>query len=236
MTASAAIWCASVKLQLGDVDPTRDWLSMPERTRLASMISPRRRDQFIAGRWLARQALAALHGGQPQEWQLSAAVDAPPQVTSGPRVSGIAIGLSHSGDTVACVLADCAVGIDVERHARRALDVAGLVAVVLSDAERACWSARPAAAREVEFLGWWTLKEAWLKAHGRTLNPATLRDIEALPSDKMEANARLWREDDFTLALVGLDAAAPLDVARPMPRCQTQWWTVRERRSSSPGS
>ncbi len=236
MTQPASLWCGGVGEQLRAAGPPQDWLCTAEQERLARVSSPRRREQFIAGRWLARQTLVASHGGSPADWELSATPDAPPRVTSGPIICARTIGLTHSGNTVACVISDHPLGIDVERHDRRKLDVARLAEVVLSGAERVFWLDLPTDMRDSGFLGWWTLKEAWLKAQGRTLNPATLRGIEALPSDRAEANARLWREDDFTLALVGLDAAAPLDVARPMPRCQTQWWTVRERRSSSPGS
>ena len=204
------------------------WLSQTEQRRLAGIAAQRRRDQFLAGRWLARLALTARHGGAPQDWRLTAPADAAPRVASGPVEHPSAIGLSHSGDTVACVLADAAPGIDIERHLRHALDVGGLADVALSDAERVLWLALPESERRVGLLTWWTLKEAWLKSRGRTLDIATLRRIEALPTNATKANARLWHEADFTLALVGLDAAAPLHVASPDPRSLPQWWQITE--------
>ena len=229
MTQPATLWCGSVAQLLRRAAGCNvPWLSAAETVRLATLTAPRRRDQFLAGRWLGRQALAARHGGVPQDWQLSAPADAAPRVISGPIVGSSALGLAHSGDTVACVVADRALGIDVERHNRRVRDVAGLADVALSDAERMHWLDLPAQSRQVGFLSWWTLKEAWLKAHGRMLNPATLRGIVALPVRAEAANARLWREADFTLALVGLDAAAPLDLATPSPSSVVQWWRVSD--------
>jgi 4'-phosphopantetheinyl transferase len=171
-------------------DGDASWLSQEECLRLAGITAQRRRQQFVAGRWLSRLALASRHGGAPQDWCLSAPADGPPAVAHGPVADSAEIGLSHSGDTVACVLADNPLGIDVERHARRTLDVEGLAAIVLNDAERLRWLALPDDAREAGLLAWWTLKEAWLKAQGRSLNVAELCAIEALPADGARANAR----------------------------------------------
>jgi len=209
-------------------DADAGWLSRDERLRLAAITAQRRREQFVAGRWLTRLALAARHGGAPQDWCLSAPMGGPPAVARGPVADPVAIGLSHSGDTVACVLTDSPVGIDVERHARRALDLEGMARLTLNDAERPRWLALPEAAREAGFLAWWTLKEAWLKAQGRSLNIAELCAIEALPADAAGANARVWHDADFTLALVGLVAATPLEVASVLPRGMAQAWRVGE--------
>ena len=202
------------------------WLSSAEAQRLAGITAELRRAQFLAGRWLARQALAARWGGAPRDWALSAPAEAAPQVTSGPVAGPGAIGLSHSGDTVACVLADVAVGIDVERHDRRVHDVAPLADATLGDAEHRRWLELPDESRRVGFLSWWTLKEAWIKAQGGSLNPASLQAIEALPASADDANARVWREADFTLALVGLGADAELRVLSSVPCSMAQWWRV----------
>lgn len=229
MALPAQLWCCSVAATLRRApERTLDWLSAEEGLRHASITAPRRREQFLAGHWLVRTALAARHGGAPHEWRLSAAMGEPPCVTRGPVAASSTIGLSHSGDTVACVLADSALGIDVERHDRRALDVPGFADLALSDAERAQWLMLPETLRGVGLLNWWTLKEAWLKARGRALDAAALRTIEALPVVAAAANARLWCEAGFTLALVGLEAAAPLDHASPAPCCPAQAWQVRE--------
>jgi 4'-phosphopantetheinyl transferase len=225
----AQLWCSGVAQLLGDApERGKRWLSQEEDLRLDAIAGKRRRDQFVAGRWLVRIALAARHGGAPQGWCLSAPQNGPPAVACGPLADAGAIGLSHSGDTVACVLADSPVGIDVERHARRALDLVGLASIVLNDAERRRWLALPEAARELGFLTWWTLKEAWRMAQGRRLNIAELCGIEALPADAARANARVWHEADFTLALVGPDAPASLEVATAAPGEAAQAWRVGE--------
>ena len=206
----------------------RHWLSAAEHLRLAGIKAPRRRDQFLAGRWLGRLALADFHGGSPEDWRLSAPPDAAPRVTRGPVFHPGAIGLSHSGDTIACVLADASLGVDVERHDRRALNVEGMAEIVLSDSEVLLWQKLPENSRQVGFLAWWTLKEAWLKAQGRAIDTGTLRRINAHPSGSAVSNARLWQATDFTLALVGLDAAASLNVASHSPIGEPQWWRIDE--------
>jgi 4'-phosphopantetheinyl transferase len=229
-SAPAQLWCASVAAMLGEVGVRADmsWLSAEETARLASISAPRRREQFLAGRWLARLALVARHGGAVGDWQLSAKPDAPPGILASPVTCTSTIGLTHSGDTVACVIADIALGIDLERHDRRRLDVFALSYLVFTDAERRHWLALPQALRQGEFLSWWTLKEAWIKSQCRGLDPAAMQTIEALPVPAALANARLWREPGFTLALVGLPARRPLGVATSAPGVPAQWWRVGE--------
>lgn len=225
----ARLWCGSVRQLLGDCPSDyRHWLSPTELTRFQGFTARHRRDQFLAGRWQVRRALATLHGGSAQEWQLSAFPDAPPHVAGGPVACFDVIGISHSGDVVACALSTVTCGLDLERHDRRALDLEGLAALVFSDAERECWRAQPVACRQTGFLGWWTLKEAWLKARGRRLDAAAMRSIEALPVGAGPANARLWREANFTLALVGPGPSVPPLIATPTPCSEAQCWWLRE--------
>ncbi len=211
---------------LGGAPDSPQWLSPDETQRLTCIRAPHRRRQFLAGRWLTRRALAHRHGGTPEDWWLDSPSDAPPAVLRGPIACPSSINLTHSGDTVACVLADAALGIDVEQHDRRVMNTAELAQATLNFAEYQWWSALPAVTQNTEFLSWWTLKEAWIKAHGQSLAPATLRAIEALPTTAKAANARVWRTSDFTLALVGLAASEPLEVAEPGFSGAVQWWQV----------
>lgn len=86
-----------------------------------------------------------------------------------PRLDGAApplhLSVSHGGDLLVLALsAHPALGIDVE-PATRVEDVpAELLELVLTAAERAHVPAAPAAARHRAFLGYWTGKEAVLKA------------------------------------------------------------------------
>ena len=191
-----------------------------------SINAPRRRAQFLAGRWLVRRALVVRHGGVPCDWKLSANRNAAPTILRGPVGCTDKIGLTHSGDTVACVVSTCGLGIDLEGHDRRVLSVAELSDVVLTDAERKCWLESPSSWRQVEFLSQWTLKEAWFKLCRHGLGPAGFRGIEASLAVKNTANARQWREPGFTLSLVGLRADVPLHIATTAPASEALLWRV----------
>lgn len=199
------LWVGSVAEQVRQAAAFEaPWLSTEETQRMAGITAPGRRDQFLGGRWLVRRALCALHGGAPGDWRLSAQFDSPPSAVQGPVARGSVLGLSHSGDTVACVLANTRVGIDVERHDRRPLDIAGLAQIVLTANERARLFEVDSVKRKTEFLTLWTLKEASLKAHRLALNIATLGQMETLPVLEADANARVFQVPGYTLALVGL--------------------------------
>jgi 4'-phosphopantetheinyl transferase len=180
------------------------WLSVAEQDRLARITAAARRDQFIAGRWLARQVLAAAGGGEPSQWGLSAPDDGPP-LARGPR-PGFHVGLSHSGDLVACAAAPLALGLDLELP-RRPRDFLALAEAICSAREREELHAAPVAARELLFYRFWTLKEAWLKSRGEAMSPGRMAQVHTdVPSDEKPACARVWQVGGMTLALV-----APVD-------------------------
>jgi 4'-phosphopantetheinyl transferase len=124
-----------------------------------------------------------------------------------PRVS-----LSHSGNLVACAVAWCAVGIDVEqRPSARVRDVSGLAGLTLSDAERLELVALPASRRETEFLLRWTVKEAWLKAYESAATPALLPRVITTRTGGSEPSAAWsWTSP---AAVLGLWLESPLTTA-----------------------
>lgn len=139
-----------------------DWLSQEEQARLSTMSAPRRRTQFIAGRWLARQCLAAQGGGRWQDYALSAPDDGAPQLLARPSASERwYFSLSHSGDWLACAVSSQPVGVDVE-CSDRARDFPALNEWMH---EPAALQGAPDDPREQQawFYAQWTLKEAWLK-------------------------------------------------------------------------
>lgn len=174
------------------------WLSASEEARCASLVSSRRRDQFLAARWQARWLLAQVHGGDPASWVLEAPHDAPPAVAARPDLF---LSISHSGAWTACALSDAPIGLDLEAPQRQR-DIAGLMELCCTRAERAF--------PESMFYELWTVKEAWLKQRGEWIAPRRLQQLEALPD--AEGNLRTWRSDTWWLALC----------AQGDP---VQWWT-----------
>ena len=176
------------------------WLSPAEQRRLNRIAASARRSQFIAGRWFARQLLAAVHGDRPEQWRLTAPDEGPPRVEH-PAIPAH-ISLSHSGDHLACAVAPSPVGLDLEAP-RRTRNFLALADVVCCAGEKARLLAAQPAGREALFYECWTLKEAWLKSRGEPLSPGRLAQIRTDRAlSPLTAEGRTWRGADFILALV----------------------------------
>jgi 4'-phosphopantetheinyl transferase len=99
-----------------------------------------------------------------------------------PRVPGIELSLSHSGDAVlVAVTPHQPIGVDVEELAERGEDIAG---VVLAGAERAVFDALPPDRRPAALIRYWTRKEAVLKATGDGLAVPLDRVVVSGPDEE----------------------------------------------------
>lgn len=204
------------------------WLSPGEQSRLARISASSRRNEFIAGRWLARRLLAAVHGGVPKAWLLSAPESGPPAVR-GPVPGPVCLSISHSGGSVACAVAASPLGLDLEVP-RRTRDFPALADAVCSPEERERLHAAEPASRDAIFHECWTLKEAWLKSRGEDMSPGRLAQIHTAPAAGA-AQARLWHGDGLTLALV---AQAELEVEwTGRALAGPGWWAIRDAASGS---
>jgi 4'-phosphopantetheinyl transferase len=163
-------------------------LTHEEEIRLQAIASINRREQFLAGRWLAKKMLTEVAGGSPESW----CIDADSQTK--PRVVGhdLQLSISHSGPFVACCIAGLACGIDVERgdHAR---PVAEMAALVCSGQEQGALSNVAGHALTQHFLQLWTCKEARLKQLGLPFDVNALRSIQMEPVDPVHAQVGTWR-------------------------------------------
>ena len=205
------------------------WLATEEHGRLARLSASSRRDQFIAGRWLARRVLAAVHGGEPSAWVLSAPDTGPPTVR-GPAPGPVYLSISHSGDKVACAVGASPVGVDLEVP-RRTRDFLALANAMCSPEERERLHAAEPARREAMFHECWTLKEAWLKSRGEDMSPSRLAQIDTVPASA-GAQARLWQGDGTTLALVAQPELA-LEWIGACLAAPPSWWAIRDAASGN---
>lgn len=181
-----------------------DWLGNAERERLCTMTAPRRRAQFIAGRWLARQCLAARAGGHWQDYALSAPDDGAPQVLAAPPSAGDPgyFSLSHSGDWLACAVSTQPVGVDVE-CSDRARDFQALNEWMH---EPQALQDMPADPREQQawFYAQWTLKEAWLKqvtSAAPAASRPSMRSARFTPCKERHCVAMVAQGEGFTVAI-----------------------------------
>ncbi len=202
MTAHLAVGRVADLLQQLPRSP--DWLTTTEQRRVAGIDKATRRDQFLASRWQARLLLAQAVGGEPAEWRLIAMRDAPPAVDGH---AGLHLSVSHSGDWVACAVAEAPVGLDLEAP-QRERDIPGLIALCCTPKEQALLAADAAAFYEL-----WTVKESWLKRRREWIAPARLQQLEASHCPSREVGT--WAAEGWTLALCGAASA--------------HWWTAPPR-------
>jgi 4'-phosphopantetheinyl transferase len=164
-----------------------DWLSESEAERVATLRHAGRRDQYLAGHWLARVLLARAFGGVPVQWRLRERKGQPPEVHG--RGDALRVSISHAGDWVAVAAADMPVGIDIDVRTRVLADA---VEPLLREPGEA-----PGSLDGATRLRRWVAKEAWIKRdHGSAL-PARLQALRLGPGTQV----RLWDHADMHLAL-----------------------------------
>jgi 4'-phosphopantetheinyl transferase len=165
-------------------DLSLDFLSDGERHYLRSVVSPKRRTQFLAGRLLARRMLCHTFGGELPDWKLTAQTGVKPMVIARPDVH---LSISHSANRVVCALSDQAVGVDVETI-KPGRDVRALAQLTCHPQELAFMDGLAAAELDRYFVQMWTIKEAWVKRTGGGLDLKGMRALFAKRSgDKAEA-------------------------------------------------
>jgi len=182
---------------------SHDWLSSLELARLSAISTQRRRRQFLAGHWLARDMAAEHCGGSFASWDVVSADGGAPHLKlldcSLPAVS---LSLSHSGDWVAAAIATYPVGIDLECPSKPR-DLLALADMTFSPEERAELRELSENGRASAFYLYWTLKEATGKREGHGLRPELARRQRPVACAANEAEVVSWQFADCSLALAG---------------------------------
>lgn len=218
---------SSISTKLGAGMPR--WLGEQEQSRYLATSAPRRRAQFVAGRWWARQCLAASAGGSWLDYVLSAPQDQAPVVLQVPphsKAQSLYFSLSHSADWLVCATAAKPVGVDVE-DTRRQRDTDALGEWVYGDQEQAMTKAMSEQDRRRQFFALWTLKEAWIKQLPPSASPSAMTAMQFMPCSADDAQAIVLLSDAFTLAVLPATAAS-LRLCSPELQSlpMTTWKTV----------
>ncbi|MCV2368088.1 4'-phosphopantetheinyl transferase family protein [Roseateles oligotrophus] len=187
---------ANIELLVRDLPATQDWLSPSETRRFDSFSHPQRRRSFLAGRQLARAVVARwpslIQPGLLVDEQGCSRIEHQP---------GLFVSISHSGDWVACAIADAPIGVDIE-NLSRIRDFEALARMVHSPAQcRAIAEAAAQADSAQQFYQWWTLKEAWFKRQGRGLDLASMPSLDFESCDGQEMTAASFVLPDLGLVL-----------------------------------
>ena len=149
------------------------WMSLldeEEQARAARFVHERDRQPFIAAHALLRILLQQLAGRPADAWRFVSGSHGKPSLHPDHRLDRLAFNLSHTRGAVACAITlDHAIGVDIEQVERstRLVDIADSH---FAPAERALLRAAPAAEQRALFFRLWTLKEAYIKAHGDGLS------------------------------------------------------------------
>ena len=141
-----------------------------ERARAARFVHERDRCQFIAAHALLRILLQELAGGPAGAWRFAVGSHGKPSLHPDHRLGRLAFNISHTRGAVACAMTlDHDIGVDIEDLERpgRLLEIAH---AYFAPDELIVLHRAPPAEQHAVFLRLWTLKEAYIKAHGDGLS------------------------------------------------------------------
>lgn len=211
-----------------DLPRNQGWLAPPESRVLQTLQVPKRRDDWLLGRWTVKSALRRFPGlreHRPEDWQVMAEASGQPAVLLQGNRQDIRVSLSHSRDTALCVLSTgpAAIGCDLEGIEKR---TPTFEETYFARSELAILDCLPEGSRTAVATLMWSAKESVLKALGLGLRADTKR-IEVMPEDRgncrvwtplaardLHTSARFtgwWRIDgDMLLSVVSSDPAASL--------------------------
>ncbi|WP_020502482.1 4'-phosphopantetheinyl transferase family protein [Sciscionella marina] len=139
--------------------------------------------RFVTGRAVAKLAIADHLGRKPADvWFRLYCANCDSAEHGKPVVDGVEFSIAHSGSFVlVAVTGEIPVGVDVEFVNQRT-DVDSLAGSVLSETERAEFTATGDAARRAAFFTYWARKEALVKSTGLGLS-GELRSVSVTPAD-----------------------------------------------------
>ena len=187
-------------VRIDDVPPGDGWLGPRERETAHRSWLPRRREEWAAGRWAARQAVAKLRGGCAEQIEILAAADGAPEVWAGQARMAVAVSISHRGGFAAALATAAGVdpGCDLELVETR---TGAFEADWFTPRERAAVERAAPADRDLLTTVIWSAKEAALKVLRHGLRVDT-REVEiSLDEDRFEASYAevhipgRWRRD-----------------------------------------
>lgn len=172
----------------GEVPVDDEWLLAEERRTLAGLRLPKRREDWRAGRWVAKHAVGAALEVNASQVEIRAAGDGGPDAwLRGARLP-VSVSISHRAGHAASVVADPAapVGCDLELIEPR--DPA-FITDWFTDPERAWVAAAAPAAHDELVTVIWSCKESALKA----VRSGLRRDPRSMAISDTGASHGSWR-------------------------------------------
>jgi 4'-phosphopantetheinyl transferase len=180
-----------------DLPAGQDWLTLQEAAVLTGFQFPKRRRDWLLGRWTAKSALAQLMPAplRPMtHWQIEADSDGAPVVRLDGQRKNIPISLSHSAGQAICVLSEepMRMGCDLEKVETRSHS---FEETFFTSGELKLLERVPAGDRASLVTLIWCAKESTLKALRTGLKADTrrVRLKTSLTGDHSQGNSRFWQ-------------------------------------------
>lgn len=186
------------------------WLSPADHLRHERYRFQADRDMFLLGRVMARALVGQALGVGPRDWEWREGPRGRPEIADPAAAGRVSFNIAHSAGLVVCAISsDGTVGVDVEHRLRPPVD-ARMVRRYCAPYEVEDIERQGPSAWQDQFLKYWTLKEAYLKARGVGI-AVHLSDLSfTLGADaiRLERLNTLSADDDADWAFV-LDASSP---------------------------
>jgi len=214
------VWRIPVAASAAQLSEFSYLLSETERQRASRFVQEADRARFQLGRAATRALLSRYLARPAAAIGLVADAHGKLRMQTAPAADQplIHFNLSHSGDWVVLAFSrTCALGIDVEAIAERAVS-ADLIAYVMSEHEQQGLQSLPAQRQRAAFFKCWTSKEAFIKGCGIGLR-AALKQIEVCVDPQQPARLigapAVLRPDEWSLHTLAIPQgyAATLAVA-----------------------
>jgi 4'-phosphopantetheinyl transferase len=211
-----------------DVPEERGWLNAHEHSRCEALRFPKRRGDWLLGRWTAKRLVAAWLGwpdrlDELRQIEIRPASSGAPEVFLPDGPAPVTISLSHRSGRALCAVCTggSALGCDLELVEERA---PAFLTDYFTPAEQTLVAAAPVAGRARLTTILWSAKESVLKALGAGLR-LDARSVEVRPEFEPAAEGRwqaleavhdgqvfpgCWREEaGFVRTLAGTTALEP---------------------------
>ena len=208
-----SVWYARTADVLQD-DARREranrWLSAADQVRHERYRFAADRDMFLVGRVMARALVGRELGVSPLDWEWREGPRGRPEIGASETRRRVSFNIAHSAGLVVCAVSkDGTVGVDVEHRLRPPVD-SRMIRRYCAPCEVEDIERQGPAAWQDQFLKYWTLKEAYLKARGLGI-AVHLSDLSfTLAGDaiRLERLNSLSADDDGEWAFV-LDGSSP---------------------------
>ena len=233
---SPAVYWTLVDAAQLPLEPYQDFLSQPESHRLSSLRFPKRRNEWLLGRWASKrlvQSLSPYKDYRLNEIEIHNAPDGAPYILHpGGAIPPTKLSISHSDQFALCVFAPCQdfrIGADIEKVEPRS---EGFIEDYFTAAEQEMIGLFPSPLRQTAVNLVWSMKESMLKALGVGLHWNTrkveVRQINGLfPLEKMpgiwlkmelgdfQDDQRQWAgwwqcRGDFVITVAGFTSTAEI--------------------------